>query len=80
MPFEDCDLKQLIVRGLVEWVIWKITQESGWLPYPALPMDKVFGDSEGGFEAFGNRLDAYLQRSRHGHSSGCRLRSGVIRR
>lgn len=59
MQFED--LKQLIARGLVEWVLWKTTKESGWLPYHALPMDSVFGDSEAGFEAFCDRLDAYYR-------------------
>ena len=44
MPFDD--LKQLLVRGLVEWALWKTTEESGWLPYHALPMDTVFGDGE----------------------------------
>ena len=59
MPFDD--LKQLLVRGLVEWALWKATEESGWLPYHALPMDRVFGDGEAEFEAFGDLLDAYYR-------------------
>ena len=56
MPLKN--LEQLIVRGLVEWAIWRTTEESGWLPYHALPMDRVFGDVD---EAFGDRLDAYYR-------------------
>ena len=59
MPLEG--LTQLIVRGLTEWALWKTTEESGWLPYHALPMDRVFGDGKADFEAFGDRLDAYYR-------------------
>ncbi len=59
MPFED--LKQLMVRGLIEWALWKTTEESGWLPYHALPMDRVFGDGKEDFATFGDRLDAYYR-------------------
>ena len=59
MPLED--LEQFIVRGLAEWALWKTTEESGWLPYHALPMDRAFGDGEAEFEAFGDRLDAYYR-------------------
>lgn len=61
MPLEDLDFKQLIARGLVEWALWKMTEESGWLPYHALRMDRVFEEGEAEVEAFADRLDAYYR-------------------
>ena len=57
MPSED--LKQLILRGLVEWALWNTSEASGWLPYHTVPMEEFFGQAEGGFEAVGERADAY---------------------
>lgn len=61
MPVEDLDFKQLIVRGLVEWALWKMTEESGWLPYHALQVDRVFEEGAAEVEAFGDRLDTYYR-------------------
>ena len=59
MSFED--LKQLIVRGLVEWALWKASEASGWLPYHTVPMEQLFSDADGDMGAIGDRVDAYYR-------------------
>ena len=59
MPLDE--VKEIIARGIVEWALAKTTEESGWLPYHTLPMDRIFGDDDAGFEALGARLDAYYR-------------------
>ncbi|MXX18160.1 MAG: hypothetical protein F4X03_12985 [Dehalococcoidia bacterium] len=59
MPLEE--LKQLIVRGLVEWALWKASEASGWLPYRTVPMEQLLSDADSDMGAVGERVDAYYR-------------------